>query len=56
MAVDAHNGGLEPQKWSRGGSVDQLQQIRITLKSDPDPLKTEKPDPDPHQSEGFGSV
>ncbi len=50
MAVDAHNGGVEPQKWSHGGSVDPWMQIRITLKSDPDPHKSEKPDPDPHKS------
>jgi hypothetical protein len=29
--MDAHNGGVEAQKWSPGGSVNQWSQIRITL-------------------------
>ncbi len=29
-AGDAHNGGVEAQKWRSGGSVDQCSQIRIT--------------------------
>jgi hypothetical protein len=30
--MNAHNRGLEAQKWSPGGSIDQSSQIPITLK------------------------
>ncbi len=36
------------QKWSRGGSVDFLSQIRIDKEQDPDPHIGEESDLDPH--------
>jgi hypothetical protein len=62
-AVDAHKWRREGSIRSRGRSVDQWLQIRITLivehdpdrhyseNSDPDPYESEKRDPDRHESD-----
>jgi hypothetical protein len=45
-AVDAHSGGVEAQKWSPGGSVDQWSQIRIALMESRIRIRMKVSDPD----------